>query len=48
MKQVLVVCVAIGVITVAAGLFFASCYALRVPEMHEVYNLLRRRLRVGK
>jgi putative peptidoglycan lipid II flippase len=38
----------VGVIAAAAGLFLASCYALRVPEMHEVTDLLRRRLRGGK
>jgi putative peptidoglycan lipid II flippase len=38
----------LGVIAVAGGLFFASCYLLRVPEMHEVTDLLRRRVRGEK
>jgi putative peptidoglycan lipid II flippase len=35
----------LGVIGVAGGLYFASCYALRIPEMRDISDLLRRRLR---
>ena len=38
----------LGVIGVAGGLFFASCQALRVPEMREVSGMVLRRLRGRK
>ncbi len=38
----------LGVIAVAGGLFFASCFALGVPEMRDVTDLLRRRIRGEK
>lgn len=34
----------LGVIALAGTLFFASCYILRIPEMTETTDLLRRRL----
>lgn len=38
----------LGVIAIAGMLFFASCYILRVPEMTDTTDLLRRRLQRRK
>ncbi|OAI42003.1 hypothetical protein AYO41_04945 [Verrucomicrobia bacterium SCGC AG-212-E04] len=38
----------LGVIAVAGGLFFGSCYLLHLPEMRETIDLVRRRLQRAK